>query len=236
MTQLNRLTQKAGESFLKGDKTPYDTATDELRLQIDKLKPWLTQLISTCESFIDISAATKIVDTLQKGKEKMTATDRLGSTMATVAGDCNPCAAKMSSALHTASMAHSSMGVARKTFNDGVLQNYVEALRNFSNTDVTKAVAAKNELERARLDLDSHKNKMKNSKTDEAKAKEQVEVNKFEAEFSRIHQEAVATMKQCLVDFDNMGSHVTTLIQFEKAYYESCANECTEALSQMQVR
>lgn len=126
--------------------------------------------------------------------------------------------------MRSASTAHANIATARKAFNDSVLQNYIESLRQFNLNDVGKALVsfafdaftlninfvltifnfiktAKSDLEKARLDLDSHKNKMKNNKNEEAKAKELVEVNKFEAVFSRTQQESIAIMKQCLADF-----------------------------------
>uniref|UniRef100_A0A5K3FLR6 BAR domain-containing protein n=2 Tax=Mesocestoides corti TaxID=53468 RepID=A0A5K3FLR6_MESCO len=225
---FNRLTQAAGELVNIGDKTQYPSRTVELINQIDQMKTWLNKLITATEQYVDITVATKMVETFQKNKEKTTTSDRLGAVMEEVATQSKECAPKLSQMLLNASDVQKGLATAKKNFNTEINTTYIDDLKSFLNNEVKEAQKAKSRLEEARLDLDSNKNRLKNTKSAEQKAKLEAEMRKDEAEFDKVHKEAVAIFEETCRKFDEQNVQLTDLVRAQKNFFDACSRACAE--------
>nr|VZI16082.1 unnamed protein product [Spirometra erinaceieuropaei] len=217
---FNRLQQKAGESFLKADKTLPQAETAELLAQLDKMKPWCNQIISAVEQYVDVTAATKVIDVFAKNKEKTTSSDKVSTAFKTVGEEATGFPI-MSAYLTTSASAHARMAEAKKQFNENVSQNFLKVLKDFVNIDLAAALKQKDEMEKARLDLDSAKTKLKNAKTEENKAKFEAEVQKFQATYNREQGETTTMLRDThdafekLKDtFKHLNAVISTTIRF----------------------
>ncbi|KAM7539459.1 hypothetical protein Aperf_G00000057241 [Anoplocephala perfoliata] len=230
---FNRLAQRAGELVIKGEKTSFPPRTAELIEQIDQMRPWITKIVSATEEYIDINIASKVVEAFhQKNKERTTTTDKLGTAMELVASQSINAAPHLSKMLHDAAEVHQRMATARKAFNNEVDQNFIRDLRYFLNHNLAEAHKAKMKLEDSRLDLDSAKNKLKNAKDDEQRAKWEGEIRRDEAEFDRVQKAAILLFEQTCEEFDQLNHQLLDLIRAERNYYEACAKECNLMLNQ----
>uniref|UniRef100_A0A0X3PH85 BAR domain-containing protein n=1 Tax=Schistocephalus solidus TaxID=70667 RepID=A0A0X3PH85_SCHSO len=226
-TVFNRLSQKAGESFTKSEKTAPQAETAALLAQLDKMKPWCNQMIAAVEQFIDVTAATKVVDVFAKNKEKTTPADKITTAFKTVGEEATGFP-KMSAYLTSSAAAHAHMAEAKKKFNENVNQNFLQILKDFVNKDLADALRQKNEMEKARLDLDSAKNKLKNAKTEENKAKFKAEVEKFQATYDREQDETTVMLRDTHNAFEKLKDAFKQFAAEEKAYYSTCMEECAK--------
>ncbi|VDK77427.1 unnamed protein product [Dibothriocephalus latus] len=226
-TVFNRLQQKAGETLTKSEKTAPQAETAELLAQLDKMKPWCNQVIAAVEQFVDVTAATKVVDVFKKNSEKKTQADKITTAFRTVGEEATGFP-KMSGYLTAAAAAHERMATAKKTFNDNVTKNFLDVLKEFINEDLAEALKQKDEMEKARLDLDSAKTKLKNAKTEENKAKWEADVQKYQATYNKEQGETTTMLRKTHDAFENLKDTFKQFAAEEKAYYTACMEECTK--------
>ncbi|VDK77426.1 unnamed protein product [Dibothriocephalus latus] len=226
-TVFNRITQKAGETLANKEKTAPQAETAELLAQLDKMKPWCNQMISAVEQFIDVTAATKVVDVFKKNNEKKTQADKINTAFRTVGEEATGFP-KMSAYLVESAAAHDRMAAAKKTFNENVTKGLLQVLKDFRDKDLVDALRQKDEMEKARLDLDSAKAKLKSVKSEENKAKWQAEVSKFQATYNKEQGETTTMLRETHDAFEGLREHFKQFAAEEKAYYTSCMEECTK--------
>ncbi|VDL89235.1 unnamed protein product [Schistocephalus solidus] len=130
--------------------------------------------------------------------------------------------------LTSSAAAHAHMAEAKKKFNENVNQNFLQILKDFVNKDLADALRQKNEMEKARLDLDSAKNKLKNAKTEENKAKFKAEVEKFQATYDREQDETTVMLRDTHNAFEKLKDAFKQFAAEEKAYYSTCMEECAK--------
>ncbi|VUZ51996.1 unnamed protein product [Hymenolepis diminuta] len=224
---FNRLSQRASELVNKGEKTSYPPHTEELIEQIDQMKPCLSKIITATEEFVEINIASKVADTFQKNREKTNTSDRLSEAFDHVANESEKSAPNLSRMLRDAAGVHLKMASARKLFNEDVNKTFIEDLKSFVNGTLADALKAKGKLQEGRLDMDSSKNKVKNAKDNEQRAKFEAELRQHEIEYDKVHQQSVALFEKTVKEYDDLSVQLLDLIRAEKTYYENLAKECS---------
>ncbi|KAM7539021.1 hypothetical protein Aperf_G00000057253 [Anoplocephala perfoliata] len=230
---FSRFTQRAGELVNINEKTNYPPQTEKLIEQIDQMKPWVNRIITATEEFVEITIATKVVDTFQKNRERTNTSDRLSDAFDRVAKESENVAPNLCKMLKEAANMHLQMATAKKSFNDEVQKTFIEDLKAFLNGPHADAIKAKTRLQECRLDMDSDKAKLKSAKDNEQKAKWEAEVRRDEAEYDKIHSEAVAIFQKTAQEFDELNVQLLDLIRAEQNYYDNCAKECALLLKQL---
>lgn len=229
---FNRFAQRAGELVNMNERTNYPPHTKELIEQIDQMGTCLKKIITATEEYVDISFATKVADAIQKNKEKITTTDRLGTALEDAAFHSESAAPNFAEMLRKAANVHARMAEVRKSFNEEVNRTFIEDLKTFQSSILADAIKAKSVLEDARLDLDSCKSKLKNAKDAETKAKYEADVSREESEFDKTHKESVQVFEKARDEYDKLGIQLKDLICAENRYYGACAQECQLMLNE----
>ncbi|VUZ51997.1 unnamed protein product [Hymenolepis diminuta] len=129
--------------------------------------------------------------------------------------------------LRDAAGVHLKMASARKLFNEDVNKTFIEDLKSFVNGTLADALKAKGKLQEGRLDMDSSKNKVKNAKDNEQRAKFEAELRQHEIEYDKVHQQSVALFEKTVKEYDDLSVQLLDLIRAEKTYYENLAKECS---------
>nr|CUU99566.1 hypothetical transcript [Hymenolepis microstoma] len=200
------------------ERTNYPPHTKELIEQIDQMGSCLKKLITATEDYVGISFATKVAGAIQKNKEKITTTDRLGAALEDAAIHSERAAPNFAEMLRKAADVHTQMAEVRKTFNEEVNRTFIEDLKTFQSSTLADAYKAKSALEDARLDLDSYKSKLKNAKDADIKAKCEADVSTEEAEFDKTHKESVEVFEKARDEYGKLGVQLKDLICAEYRY------------------